>query len=207
MSNQSGHNPPKLIRIFVLCWGIVLGVATYAADRAVSPEGLASGQAQPATAAEQTPDPTKQIPVSADSFICLQEMVPVRGFFIANLLGESELKNTITVATNAPEGGSYPAGSVVQLIPTEVMVKHQPGWNPETNDWEFFQLEVSKEGSKIKVKGTTDVINKFGGNCFECHKKARPEYDLICEEDHGCDPLPIPDFIIRMTQKRDPRCD
>lgn len=207
MSNQSGHNPPKLIRIIVLCWGVALGVATYAADRAVTPEGLASGQEQQATATEQTPDPIKQIPVSADSFICLKKMVPVRGFFVANLLGKSELKNTITVATNTPEGGSYPAGSVVQLIPTEVMVKHHPGWNPETNDWEFFELEVSKEGSKIKVKGTTDVINKFGGNCFECHKKARPEYDLICEEDHGCDPLPIPDFIIRMTQKRDPRCD
>lgn len=30
---------------------------------------------------------------------------------------------------------------------------------------------------------------------------------MICEEGHGCDPLPIPDFLIRWTQGNDPRCD
>jgi len=148
-------------------------------------------------------NPSKEILVNEDSFVCLKKMHPVRGFFVGNLLGR--LDDTISAA-NQPEGAFYPPGSIVQLIPTEVMIKHHKGWSEKTNDWEFFELIVSEEGSKIKVRGTTQVINKFGGNCLECHQKAKPQWDFICEEDHGCDPLPIPDFIIRWTQESDPRC-
>ena len=130
-------------------------------------------------------------------------MHPIRGFFVGNIL--DHLDDTIAAA-NQPEGAFYPPGSIVQLIPTEVMIKHHKGWSENTNDWEFFELTVSEEGSKIKVRGTTQVINKFGGNCLECHQKAKPQWDFICEEDHGCDPLPIPDFLIRWTQEGDPRC-
>ena len=148
-------------------------------------------------------DPGKAIPVTDDTFVCLEKMHPVRGFFVGNLLGK--LDDTVAAA-NKPGGSSYPPGSIVQLIPAEVMIKHHKGWSAQTNDWEFFELDVSEEGSKIKVRGTTQVFNKFGGNCFECHQKAKPQWDLICEEDHGCDPLPIPDFLIRWTQQNDPRC-
>jgi uncharacterized protein (DUF1330 family) len=41
----------------------------------------------------------------------------------------------------------------VTLVPNEVMIKHLEGWNPGTNDWEFFLLDVSAEGSKILVAG------------------------------------------------------
>ncbi len=149
-------------------------------------------------------DPAKAIPVTEDSFVCLRKMHPVRGFFVSNLLGE--LDATIAAAMSS-EGSIYPPGSVVQLIPAEVMIKHHKGWNKKTNDWEFFELDVSEEGTKIKVRGTTQVVNKFGGNCVECHQKAEPQWDFICEDDHGCDSLPIPDFIIRWTQRNDPRCD
>jgi hypothetical protein len=148
-------------------------------------------------------DPSKEILVNEDTFVCLKKMHPVRGFFVGNLLGR--LDDTIAAA-NQPEGAFYPPGSIVQLIPAEVMIKHHKGWGEKTNDWEFFELIVSEEGSKIKVRGTTQVINKFGGNCLECHQKAKPQWDFICEEDHGCDPLPIPDFLIRWTQEGDPRC-
>ena len=152
---------------------------------------------------ENMTDPSKEIKVNEDTFVCLKKMHPIRGFFVDNLLGR--LDDTIAAA-NQPEGAFYPPGSIVQLIPTEVMIKHHKGWSEKTNDWEFFELIVSEEGSKIKVRGTTQVINKFGGNCLECHQKAKPQWDFICEEDHGCDPLPIPDFLIRWTQKGDPRC-
>ena len=148
-------------------------------------------------------DPGKAILVTDDTFVCLEKMHSVRGFFVGNLLGN--LDETVAVA-NQPEGASYPPGSIVQLIPAEVMIKHHKGWSAQTNDWEFFELYVSEEGSKIKVRGTTQVFNKFGGNCFECHQKAKPQWDFICEKDHGCDPLPIPDFLIRWTQQDDPRC-
>jgi len=146
---------------------------------------------------------SKAIPVTIDDFVCLDDMTAVRGFFVANLLGNIDA--TVAAAKNK-SGATYPPGSVVQLIPAEVMVKHRPGWNPVTNDWEFFELDVAEEGSKIKVRGTTNVINKFGGNCFSCHSKAAPQWDLICEKNHGCDSLPIPDFLIRMTQNSDERC-
>ena len=152
---------------------------------------------------ENMTDPSKEILVNENTFVCLKKMHPVRGFFVDNLLGQ--LDDTIAAA-NQPEGAFYPPGSIVQLIPTEVMIKHHKGWSEKTNDWEFFELIVSEKGSKIKVRGTTQVINKFGGNCLECHQKAKPQWDFICEEDHGCDPLPIPDFLIRWAQNGDPRC-
>jgi hypothetical protein len=148
-------------------------------------------------------DDTKKIPVDDTTFKCLKEMTPVRGFFVSNLLGK--LDNTLKVA-NSPQGGVYPPGSVIQLVPTEVMVKHKSGWNPATKDWEFFELNVSGEGSKIKVRGATEVVNRFGGNCFGCHVAAKPQWDLICEKDHGCAPLPITTEVIQGIQKADPRC-
>ena len=27
-------------------------------------------------------------------------------------------------------------------------------------------------------------------NCFACHSQAKPEFDLVCERDHGCAPIP-----------------
>ena len=152
---------------------------------------------------DNTIDSSKEIPINEQTFICLKKMHPVRGFFVDNLL--DDLDATIAAA-NQPEGAFYPPGSVVQLIPTEVMIKHNKGWSKKTNDWEFFELIVSEQGSKIKVRGTTQVFNKFGGNCLDCHQQAEPQWDFICEDSHGCEPLPIPDFLIRWTQKGDPRC-
>jgi hypothetical protein len=86
------------------------------------------------------------------------------------------------------------------------MVKQQKGFSPVTNDWEFFELDVSKEGSKIRKRGFADVVNHFGGNCFACHVKARPEFDFVCELEHGCDPIPITRRMIAAIQKTDPRC-
>ena len=86
------------------------------------------------------------------------------------------------------------------------MVKHNEGFNSATNDWEFFELEVSAEGSKIGKRGFVDVINKFGGNCFACHVKAEKQWDLVCETGHGCDPLPLTKQMVSVIQKTDPRC-
>jgi hypothetical protein len=138
-------------------------------------------------------------------FKCLTEMSKSGSgsFFVDNLLGNKAA--TETVAASAT-GGQYPPGSVISLIPTEVMVKHNPGWNAGTNDWEFIELNVSAEGSEIVHRGTTDVINRFGGNCFDCHKLARPEWDFVCGTDHGCAPLPIDRATILGIQNGDPRC-
>lgn len=138
----------------------------------------------------------------AGDFVNLHDMTPVRGFFVANPLGH--LKETLAVA-NSTTGGTYPVGTVLQLIPTEVMVKRRAGFDPATKDWEFFALTVDATGSKIADRGSTEVVNQFGGQCFACHVKADEQFDLVCEKDHGCDPLPIGDDVIHSVQEADPR--
>lgn len=154
---------------------------------------------EPATAT-----PPAAIEITEQSFKCLRDMTPVRGFFVDNLAGN--LEGTLAVA-NSPAGGVYPPGSVVQLFPNEVMVKREAGFNPVTRDWEFFELDVDRKGSHIRKRGFADVNNRFGGNCFACHIQARPEWDLICEQDHGCEKLPIAGFAIKALQNADARCD
>lgn len=141
--------------------------------------------------------------ISEKSFRCLQEMTPVRGFFVDSLNGN--LDATLAIAKSAT-GGVYPPGSVVQLVPTEVMVKRETGFSPATRDWEFFELDVNAQGSKIRKRGFVDVNNRFDKNCFACHVAAKPEWDMICEKDHGCEKLPIPQHVITALQKTDPRC-
>jgi len=158
--------------------------------------------APPAVEATMVAD-LPELSIDAGSFRCLTEMTAIRHFFVDNLLGD--LDATVAVAEST-DGGVYPPGSVVQLVPTEVMVKHYPGWNAATRDWEFFELDVSADGSSIRNRGFVDVVNKFGGNCFGCHIKAEPKYDLICELEHGCDPIPVTREMIAGIQAADPRC-
>jgi hypothetical protein len=70
------------------------------------------------------------------------------------------------------------------------MIKQQKGFNPTTCDWEFFAIDVSKDGSTIYQRGFENVNNRFGLSCFACRQQERQEFDLICELDHGCAPAP-----------------
>ena len=130
-------------------------------------------------------------------------MTPVRGFYVGNLQGN--LDETVAVASAGT--GTYPPGSVVQLVPSEAMVKLDAGASPATGDWEFFELAVTGAGSTINKRGFVDVVNKFGGNCFACHIKADPGRDMICETGHGCDPIPLTRNMIDAIQNTDPRCE
>jgi len=152
------------------------------------------------TAAPTAPEPDVQ--VTAASFRSLKTMTPVRGFFVANLLGH--LDATLKVA-RSKDGGVYPPGTLLQLIPTEAMVKHRPGFDEATHDWEFFSLDVSPTGTKILKRGAAGVVNRFGGNCAACHRAAQAKFDMVCEHDHGCAPLPVGDDVIRAIQRSDPR--
>ena len=101
--------------------------------------------------------------IDATSFRCITKMTPVRQFYVDNLQGN--LDGTLAAA-NSAKGAVYPPGSVIQLIPGEAMVKRDRGFNATTHDWEFFELDVSKDGTKIRKRGTTDVVNRFGGNAL-----------------------------------------
>lgn len=147
--------------------------------------------------------PPDDLDAQAADFTCLTEWPKVRRFHITNLLGRTE--EALAVANN-PEGGSYPVGTIIQLVPQEAMVKRREGFSPATGDWEFFFLNVSNDGTDIVSRGTTDVTNSFGGNCLDCHALAEPQWDFVCEQDHGCDPIPIGPDLIQSLQDSDPRC-
>ncbi len=147
-------------------------------------------------------DNTDQIKVDDSSFKCITEMTPVKHFYVDNLLGN--VADTVKVANAGT--GDYPAGSVLQIMPNEVMVKHGKGFSPATRDWEFFWIDITKEGQKIFTRGFAEVNNRFGLNCFACHVKAKPEFDFVCENDHGCDPIPVTRAMFGALQRTDARC-
>lgn len=144
-----------------------------------------------------------ELVIESSTFDCIRDMTPVRGFFVDNL--EGNIEGTVKVS-EAGEG-TYPPGSVVQLVPGEAMIKRAQGFSPATSDWEFFELDVTAEGSSIRARGFVDVVNRFDGNCFACHIKANPGRDMICESGHGCDPIPLTPMMIKAIQNTDPRCD
>jgi len=146
--------------MYARIFGIVTALALITSSQSAGAEQAPAAQAP------------QGLKIDASDFECLQEMTAVRHFFVDNLLGDIEA--TVAVAQST-DGGTYPPGSVVQLIPTEVMVKHQPGWNAATGDWEFFELDLSAKGSSIRNRGFTDVVNQFGGNCFARLESGRAE--------------------------------
>ncbi len=140
--------------------------------------------------------------VDGSTFKCITKMTAVKHYFVDNLAGN--LAGTVKVAEAGK--GEFPEGSVLQLIPNEVMVKQQKGFSPATSDWEFFALDTDKGGYKIVSHGRQEVNNFLGLNCFDCHKAARAEFDLVCEQDHGCAPLPLTRVMFHAIQRVDPRC-
>jgi hypothetical protein len=149
----------------------------------------------------------RKVEVTDQSFECLHQNQKVRNMYVDNILGD--LKRTLAVAESGM-GGVYPPGTVLQLIPGEAMVKLEKGASPETNDWEFFALDVSKDGAKIKARGFAEMKSALGGSCLDCHSKAKPKWDMTCEKGHGCDPIVLPGLDVPLLtgamQKTDPRC-
>jgi hypothetical protein len=145
----------------------------------------------------------EDVVVDAADFKPLADMTRVRGFFVDNVAGD--LDGTLAVA-NDVEGGTYPVGTVIQLIPQEAMVKRAPGFDPDSNDWEFLTLDVTATGTTIVTRGGSEVVNRFSGtSCAGCHSAAEPQFDFVCEDDHGCAPLPVGDDVIAAIQNADPR--
>ena len=138
------------------------------------------------------------------------ERVPAMLSGVALLLSASLVQATDIDATlaaaNATTGAVYPPGSLIQLIPTEAMVKRDKGFSAATHDWEFFALDVAKDGTKIRARGTVEVVNQFGGNCFGCHAPAAAQWDLVCESSHGCAPIRLTRAMSGALQRTDPRC-
>jgi hypothetical protein len=182
----------RIVRIVLVSVPLVVAVAGACATTTTDDTSSTTTIGAPEDFVAQAPD-----------FVALTDMTPIRGFFIDNRLGH--LDEAVAVA-NDPNGGVYPVGTIIQLVPQEAMVKRAPGFDATSNDWEFFALDVSPSGTAIVTRGGAEVINRFGGtSCSECHRKARPQFDFVCEQTNGCDPLPISNEVIAAVQRADPR--
>ena len=148
-----------------------------------------------------TTAPLPDVAPTAADFVNINTMKRVGDHFIGSLNGH--LDAALAVA-GKPKGGVYPVGTVIQLIPTEAMVKRHKGYSPATGDWQFFSLDVSPAGTKIQSSGAK-VKNFLGGDCASCHVAARKNFDFVCEKGHGCAPIGVTDALIATIQKGDPR--
>ena len=148
-----------------------------------------------------TTAPLQDVAPTAADFVNINRMTRVGDHFIASLNGH--LQAALAVARN-PKDAVYPVGTVIQLIPTEAMVKRHKGYSPSTGDWQFFSLQVSPTGTEILSSGAK-VKNFFGGDCASCHVPAKAHFDFVCEKGHGCAPLGVTDELIATIQKGDPR--
>jgi hypothetical protein len=144
----------------------------------------------------------QDLDMQASDFDCIENWPQVRDFRITNKLGHEA---DSVARAQAAGSGDYPVGTVVQVVPTEAMVKRAAGFSPPSNDWEFFSLDASAAGTIINMRGVADVVGP-GGNCFACHGKAERKWDFLCEHDHGCDSIPVTSDFLLMLQNTDPRC-
>ena len=186
-------------------WGASIALALIVAAGVGACGGGSNDNAAPRRVAPPRPTstaPVEDLDMKPADFRNLSTMTKVRGFYVDNRLGH--LQEALRVA-NSPDGGVYPVGTILQLVPQEAMVKRAKGWNPTTHDWEFFFMKTSATGTEIVTRGATQTVNRFGGNCFSCHAKAETKFDMVCEHTHGCDPLPVSDDVFRSIQNADPR--
>jgi hypothetical protein len=138
---------------------------------------------------------------SAEDFGCLTDWTGVRGFFLTNLHGRTD--EAIAVA-EAGFLGEVPPGTIVQLIPTEAMVKLAPGALPETGDWEYLLLATGRGQTTIEQRGGAEVSNP-AGTCYGCHLGALSR-DYICEDSGLCSAGNVPRSVVDRLVANDTRC-
>lgn len=146
----------------------------------------------------------QELMVSEQTFGCILDWPKVRNTRFKHSDPE-KLKEAMRIFRDSVPDKEYPVGTILQLIPFEAMVKHPREKFPNTNGWEFFFLDVSKEGTKIADRGEQVVNRSQGGTCLSCHQPAA-RFDFVCEKGHGCAPIPFDDQKIAEIQKADLRC-
>ena len=142
--------------------------------------------------------------IAEESFGCLLDLPKVRNTRIQNP-DSKKLKEAIRIFRDSVPDKEYPTGTVLQLIPTEAMVKHERAAFPNTNGWEFFALKVSADGTAILERGDKVLNASLKKPCLDCHSPAA-KFDFVCEKGHGCAPIPVTDQQIAAMQAADPRC-
>ena len=142
--------------------------------------------------------------VSDTSFTCIRDGHKIRNTYIRNSDPE-KLKEAMRIFRDSVPDKEYPVGTIMQLVPFEAMVKHPREKFPKTKGWEFFALDVSETGTKIRDRGDNVVNLSQGVTCLSCHQPAA-RFDFVCEKGHGCAPISFDDQKIGELQRADLRC-
>jgi len=100
-----------------------------------------------------------KIVITEKTFGCVLDLPKVRNTRIQNPDPE-KLKEAIRIFRDSVPDKEYPTGTILQLIPTEAMVKHDRTAFPKTNGWEFFALNVSAQGTTIQDRGDKRVFEE-----------------------------------------------
>jgi hypothetical protein len=197
---------PRGIASHGLVWGSALALSALLFVACGGGSSKPSAAPSTSTSSHSTAPPTTVVvqdaKLSAADFKNINTMTRVNDHFVTNVRGH--LAQALAVAHSA-NGGTYPVGTIIQLIPQEAMVKRAKGYSPATNDWEFFSLDTSATGTKILSRGGAKVVNRFGGSCASCHSAAQSQFDFVCGTTHGCAPLPVGPAVFAALQKADPR--
>src|ERR1700693_5578229 len=120
--------------------------------------------------------------ITEKSFGCVLNLPKVRNTRIQNPDPE-KLKEAIRIFRDSVPDKEYPTGTVLQLIPTEAMVKHDRAAFPNTNGWELFALKVSADGTTIQDRGDKVLNTSLKKPCLESHSPAA-KLDFVCEKTH-----------------------
>src|SRR5689334_5022619 len=129
---------------------LLLGLAIAACGGGPGPTMSAAPTPMP------TPTPVEDLDMRLEDFANIPGLVPPPGrdYLVANRLGhESEA----LAAASSPTGGSFPVSSIVEVQPSEVMVKRRKGFDGTTNDWEFFAITFgpdAKTPQGFAIRGT-----------------------------------------------------
>src|SRR5215510_12826159 len=92
------------------------------------------------------------VSVSEQTFGCILDWPQVRNTRIKHA-DPKELAEAMRIFRDSVPNKDYPVGTILQLVPFEARVKHPREKFPKTNGWEFFALEVSPTGTKIRDRG------------------------------------------------------
>ena len=177
-----------------------------------APEGGRSGDGMGDGSSPDTDASIEDFSPTENTFDCLKnpEWAQVGASVFKNVLGHTD---EMLAVAQSPEGGTFPVGTVIQLLPTEANVKRGVGFSSESHDWEFFVLAVSDAGTTITARGgDAGVVNPMNrGVCLNCHGQAAPQWDLLCSNpdggaSHGCTPLPVSGATLASFRRSDPRC-
>src|SRR5678816_2221046 len=92
------------------------------------------------------------IAVSEQTFGCILDWPKVRNTRFKHE-DPQKLKEAMHILRDSIPDKEYPVGTILQLVPFEAMVKHEREKFPKTNGWEFFALDISESGTKIRDRG------------------------------------------------------